>query len=91
MDLNTITSILEKILSSPKQKKIELIIKFQELVWNDESIKNNEIEEVLSTIAYDLDFYEPNERKRKEDPSFYGENRLEHEIKSTLEILNRYA
>ncbi|MEO6284935.1 MAG: hypothetical protein ABIN80_15475 [Dyadobacter sp.] len=73
--------ILNKILED-KHNRINLIKQFQEFVWNDD-IAN----EVLSDLAYDLDFYEPNEEWRKEDPSYYGDERLEEEIKSTIQKL----
>lgn len=73
--------ILKQILRDKQNRKI-LIKKFQELVWNDENAN-----EILSELAYDLDFYEPNEKYRKENPSYYGDNRLEEEIKSAIQKL----
>lgn len=73
--------ILELILKD-KNNRSSLIKQFQELVWNDENAN-----EILSELAYDLDFYEPNEQWRKEDPSYYGDNRLEVEIKSAIQKL----
>jgi len=43
--------------------------------------------DIFDEIAYDLDYYEPDERLRREDLSFYGDDRLEIEIKSALEKL----
>jgi hypothetical protein len=43
--------------------------------------------EMLSALAYDLDFYEPDEALRKQEPSYYGDERLEAEIKSVLRKL----
>lgn len=73
--------ILEKILTDKANRKL-LICEFQELVWNDENAS-----ELLSELAYDLDFYEPNEEWRKEDPSYYGEERLEQEIITVIQKL----
>jgi hypothetical protein len=64
--------------------KQKLIKEFQDEVWNDESIQLNEI---LLELAYDLDFYEPNEEWRKEDPSYYGDDRLEEVIKTAIQKL----
>ncbi|HTN38087.1 MAG TPA: hypothetical protein VL053_13495 [Arachidicoccus sp.] len=47
---------LELILKD-KNNRSSLIKQFQELVWNDENAN-----EILSELAYDLDFYEPNEQ-----------------------------
>ena len=73
--------ILEKILTDKVNRK-KLISEFQELIWNDENAS-----EVLSLLAYDLDFYEPNIELRKEDPSYYGDDRLEKEIKMAIQKL----
>ena len=82
--------ILKNILSD-KDKREALINEFQEKVWNGTGYSANErINEILSELAYDLDFYESNEEWRKEDPSYYGEERLKQEIYSVLKKLEEY-
>jgi hypothetical protein len=73
--------ILERILKE-KQNRGDLIKEFQELVWKDENAN-----EILSELAFDLDFYEPDESWRSEDPSYYGDERLEEEIIKVLDKL----
>jgi len=68
--------ILEKILQDKQNRKV-LIKEFQELVWND-----NNANEILSELAYDLDFYEPNEEWRKECQSYFGDDRLDEIVKA---------
>ncbi|MDR0824198.1 MAG: hypothetical protein LBN74_03835 [Prevotella sp.] len=63
--------LIKKMLQN-KSGRIEQIKVFQELIWND-----NHPNSILSELAYDLDFYEPNEELRKEDPSYYGDEKLE--------------
>ena len=75
--------ILKRILKEKENRK-QLIQEFQKLIWSDEKAS-----EELSELAYDLDFYEPNEEFRKEDPSYYGDERLEEEIKLVLQKLNK--
>jgi len=75
--------ILEEILYD-KQNRSVLIKEFQELIWND-----NNPNEILSELAYDLDFYEPNEEWRKQDISYYGDERLEEEIKSVIKKIKQ--
>lgn len=82
--------ILKHILSNSR-KRAELIKDFQERVWNGEGYaKNEKINELLSELAYDLDFYEPKEEWRKESPSYYGEERLKQKIQTTLQRLGEY-
>ena len=73
--------ILEEILKEKKNRRI-LIKEFQDLIWNDENA-----DEVLSELAYDLDFYEPNDELRKEELSYYGDQQLEKEIKTVIQKL----
>jgi hypothetical protein len=70
---------------SDKANRKKLINKFQELIWEDESSS-----ELLSNLAYDLDFYEPSEDWQKESPSYYGDQRLEKEIMLVLKQLNDF-
>lgn len=52
------------------------------LIWNNENAS-----EILSALAYDLDFYEPNEELRKVDSSDYGDYRLEEELNLVIQKL----
>jgi hypothetical protein len=40
--------------------------------------------EILRDLAYDLDYYQPNERVRSENKSFFGEERALIEIREAL-------
>jgi len=70
--------ILEQILEMKNDRSV-LIKRFQELIWNAENVSD-----IFSILAYDLDFYEPNEKLREESPCYYGDDRLEEEIKSVI-------
>ena len=57
------------------------------LVYNDEAEFQQlpeQTQEVLADLALDLDYFEPNEQWRREDPSFYGPDRAVEEIRSAL-------
>ena len=70
--------ILKKIIRE-KNNRVRLIKEFQEIIFNDENAS-----EVLSELAYDLDFYQPDEELRKESNSYYGDEKLEREIEEAL-------
>jgi hypothetical protein len=76
--------MLEKILKE-KQNRKQLIKQFQEHVWHHDALQNK----ILSELAYDLDFYEPDATLRAQDPSYYGDEQLEEEVKSALEKLKK--
>jgi hypothetical protein len=80
-------SILRAILESQSGKQ-ELVGKFQKLVWSTHprELQSRE-DEILRDLAYDLDFYEGDPKIRREDFSFYGDERLEAEIVAALEKL----
>lgn len=82
--------LIKKILYDKTRRK-EFINEFQELVWNEKCKHIDEnINEIVSELAYDLDFYEPNETFRNQDSSFYGDERLEEEIQNTLKKLENF-
>lgn len=78
---------LKQIIESKAVERKKLIEEFQKQVWNREIQINNPDSEILSELAYDLDFYEPDENLRREDFSYYGDERLKAEITATLEKL----
>ena len=91
MLLEKLKTLLDKILTSDRNDKMKYISKFQDLAWNDvTTIKEDELNELLSSIAYDLDFYEPNEKYKTESLDYFGENRLESILKNALKKLNNY-
>lgn len=82
--------ILKDIISSSK-KRTQLIKEFQENIWNGPGYsEDEEVNEILSELAYDLDFYEPNEALRMEDLSYYGEERLTREVRTALQKLAKH-
>jgi hypothetical protein len=81
---------LNHILEAQQLERIELVKKLQNEIWNDESIKEERLNEILSELAYDLDFYEPNEEWKTESSNYYGEERLEELIKRGMQKLEEY-
>jgi hypothetical protein len=87
--MDKIVSLLIEALQDPRSRS-ETIKEAQSLVWDLRKVSMNaEVYDVLADLAYDLDFFEPNQEMRKEDPSFYGEERLEEEIRVALRKLAR--
>jgi hypothetical protein len=64
-----------------------LVREFQRQVWDSEG-PEDAVWEVLGDLAYDLEFWVPNPEWRKEDLSYYGDERLEAEIRSALDKLD---
>lgn len=87
MNHNNIEKYKNKLMDIIKDDENNLIkIKeFQDEVWNDDL---DEKFEFLNDLAYNLDFFEPNENWRKEDKSFFGKDKLFVLIDSTLKKLD---
>jgi hypothetical protein len=90
MIINQLVEILLSAHISRGTERINHIRKFQEIVWNDKSVEDESLNNFLSTLAYDFDFYEPNKAIKNEDLSYYGDERLIEEIKMGLEKLKKY-
>ncbi|MEJ7677491.1 MAG: hypothetical protein WKG06_06390 [Segetibacter sp.] len=91
MVINKLKELLGEVLSSSGEGRIKAIKEFQSIIWDDTSIHDESLNDVLTDAAYILDFYEPNNEWRKEDPSYYGEDRLEEEIKSMIQKLKKQS
>ena len=90
MLLQDIKGLLAKAQSSNGEERVLCIQKAQNIIWNDEMIQNESLNDVLTDIAYILDFYEPNKEWRKEAPNYYGDEKLEHELRASIAKLEEY-
>ncbi len=85
--IDRLKELLREALSTSKDVRIKAIKEFQNIVWNDTSIQDEELNDILTDTAYVLDFYEPNEEWRREAPNYYGDERLVEEIRLALQKL----
>jgi len=85
--INRLKKLLNDALVSSPEERMLLIKEFQSAVWDDVSIEDENQNDILTDAAHVFDFYEPNEEWRKEDPAYYGDDRLLAEIKSVLQKL----
>lgn len=89
---NTSVQSLVAILLSALYKldrRKQLLNEFQQKIWDaPEDFLASPEGEILCDLAYDLDFYVPDITSRAEDASYYGDERVEEEIRSALKKLN---
>ncbi len=90
MILKQLIKILNKAQNLNGFERVNKVKEFQKIVWDDETIQNEILNDILSTLAYDFDYYEPNKKMRDEDSSYYGDERLSKEINAGLEKLKKY-
>ena len=84
--LDLLIALLVESLKNPSDRR-KLINEFQTIVWDRQGDEEPEYKEewtILRDLANDLDYYEPDPVLRSADPAYYGDARLEDEIKSTL-------
>ena len=77
-------------MDSQSPNRTELVKKFQNEIWIDEEIQDEKLSEILSELAYDLDYYEPNETRKKESPNYYDDERLDELIKLGVHRIEDY-
>jgi hypothetical protein len=78
--------LLESALRTPGQRQMS-VKRFQSAIFdaNREELGLTEIEwDIFTQLAQDLDFYESDPVMRREDPVFYGDERLSEEIVQAL-------
>jgi hypothetical protein len=82
-------SLLQFLITTSKEKKInsKFLKEFQLKVLNSEVIsKNANVENLIRELAYDLDYYEQDEKKRQEEPSFFGDEKA---VELVIEAYNK--
>lgn len=87
ISLNEIKEKLHEILNEkPGKGRGELVTKFDDMIFLCDDLKVDEdIEDVLVELAWDLEYYVSDPQWREEDPSYYGDERLEQEINEALQ------
>lgn len=82
-------NILKKLISE-KSNAVKYINEFQNNIWNGLNYSDNEeVNEILKTLAYDLDYFEENEEFRLEYSIYYGYDKLVDEIELAIAKIER--
>ena len=84
---DTAESIIER-LKALVDRRFELAARIpdvQQAIWSTAEAGEDDVRwEILRDLAYDLDYYQPDERVRAGDTSLYGDERALSEIKEAL-------
>lgn len=80
-----IKELLYKIQRSYASERAALIAAMQEKIWNDPVIEDEPMQQFLSDLAFDLNFYEPNAKDRDEGLGYYGDPRFMGIIHNAIE------
>jgi hypothetical protein len=79
--------LLKNILSANPEQRQKLIAEFQKSVWDNEKQAKTPADEILAELAYDLDYYVPDEKARSQFSGYYGDERLVEEINHSIKKL----
>lgn len=78
--IQELIKLLLVIRNDPVRRKSALLEFIRERQNSDPKLNENPVWELLGDLSVDLDYYEPNVNFRREDSSFYGEERLKELI-----------
>jgi hypothetical protein len=82
--INEIENLLLKIQSSPPSEKFKYIQQLQDKVWYEANLEDDQMNDLLMDLIYDLDFYEHDEFLRTNFPNDYGDVALTKTIQTAL-------
>lgn len=74
--IDDIRELLFKVERSYAGARAGHIAALQEKIWDEPAIADEAIQQFLSDLAFDLNFYERDERDRDEALGYYGDERL---------------
>ena len=86
MTVDAIANLLREAIADSRRLRAT-IAEVQRLVWAEKVDGTEKEKAVLADLALDLDYFEPDPAARKEDASFFGEERAISEIRAALEKL----
>jgi hypothetical protein len=85
--IDALVILLVKALREPKTRDAT-VKEFQEIVRESRhSLMRPEVYDVFADLAYDFDYFVSDPIVRGEDPSYYGNERLQEEIETALRRL----
>jgi hypothetical protein len=88
--MTTFVQLLELLREAVAQPAMlaTLVPKFQDSVWHSEiSFPSQTAEDAARDLAYDLEYYAPDPKRRAEDSAYFGEERAVAEIRSALGMM----
>jgi hypothetical protein len=87
--LNEIKALLNKIERIYAFERSATIGQLQNKIWDEPEIENEELRDLLSDLASDLNFYEPLERDRDEALGYFGDEKLLALTSETLKKIDK--
>jgi len=87
--IDALLELLIKMMREPATRKAS-VKQFQALVWAcPKASMGTDTYDAVADLALDLDFFEPDPFLRRDGPDYYGHERLEVEVQTTLRRLEQ--
>ena len=90
LHLQNIQTLLTRIYRTYAAQRAELITVLQNKIWDEPETEDKELNYLLTTLAGDLNFYEPIERERDEALGYYGDEKIMQLINDALLQIENY-
>lgn len=85
-----IKELLIKITRTYASERAKYISDFQNKIWDELSLEDEDLQQYLTDVAGDLNFYETDARDRNEALGYYGDPRLNEIIKGAIEKVDLF-
>ena len=90
-DVRTIKELLLKAQQTKGAWRAQYLSHAQDIIWDDtSSTGDEELNAMLSDLAGDFNFYEPDERDRDESLGYFGDERLAELINNALQKIEAH-
>ena len=82
--------LLDKILRTYAGERSIAIRELQDKIWDEKGVQDEEVMSMLTDLASDLNFYEPEERDRDESLGYYDDEKLNILVNKAIEKIDSY-
>jgi hypothetical protein len=82
--------LLDKILRTYAEERSIVIRQLQDKIWDEPGVQDEELMSMLTDLASDLNFYEPEERDRNESLGYYDDEKLNTLVNKAIEKIDIY-
>ena len=82
--------LLDKILRTYAGERSIAITELQDKIWDEKGVQDEEVMSMLTDLASDLNFYEPEERDRDESLGYYDDEKLNILVDKAIEKIDSY-
>ena len=88
--VQTIKELLHKIKQTSGWPRMESIRTIQSMILDEPDMPDDDIQQIFSDLAYDLNFYEDDARDRDEELGYYGDEKLIEVVTTAIKTIEEY-